>query len=159
MIESDQFGHLTKPARRALLLAEEEARRLGHNSIGPEHLLLGLAHEGGGVATRVLYDSSAGVPQLRAAVEAIIQPAEARVGSTIALTPRAKKIVMLAAEEAARRHQPAIGPEHLLLGIVQEGEGLAATVLRNLDISLERLRAQILASISPPDDRPRSGMA
>ncbi len=126
-----QFDKFTERARKVLQLAQEEAQRFNHNYIGTEHLLLGLVREGDGVAARVLSNMGVQLPKVRSAVEFIIGRGESAVIGEIGLTPRAKKVIELAVDEARRLNHHYIGTEHLLLGLVREGEGIAAGVLES----------------------------
>ncbi len=132
----------TKRARHVLTLAQEEAQRFQHNYIGTEHLLLGLMREEEGIAAQVLRNLGIEVDQVRHAVEAIIGRGERLVLGELGLTPRAKKVMELAMEEARRLNQRLIGTEHLLLGLIREGEGIAAGVLENLGLQLEQVRTE-----------------
>src|SRR5918998_125887 len=150
---SDKFDKFTERARKVLTLAQEEAQRFNHNYIGTEHLLLGLVREGDGVAARVLSNMGVQLPKVRSAVEFIIGRGETMVMGEIGLTPRAKRVIELAVDEARRMNHDSIGTEHLLLGIVREGEGIAAGVLESLGVNLERVRAEttrILSTNLPP---------
>src|SRR3972149_3107589 len=149
---ADRFDKFTERARRVLTLAQEEAQRFNHNYIGTEHLLLGLVREGDGVAAKVLNNLGVELGKVRSAVEFIIGRGEKSVGGEIGLTPRAKKVIELAVEEARRLNHSYIGTEHLLLGLVREGEGIAFGVLESLGVSLERVRtetARILSQNTP----------
>ncbi len=132
----------TKRARHVLTLAQEEAQRFQHNYIGTEHLLLGLVREEEGIAAQVLSNLGIEVDQIRHAVEAIIGRGGRLVLGELGLTPRAKKVMELAMEEARRLDQRLIGTEHLLLGLIREGEGIAAGVLENLGLQLEQVRTE-----------------
>ncbi|MCY4435717.1 MAG: ATP-dependent Clp protease ATP-binding subunit [Chloroflexi bacterium] len=136
------------------MLAQEEARRFNHNYIGTEHLLLGLVREGEGIAAKVLYDMGVDLTKVRSAVEFIIGRGERVNVGDISLTPRAKKVIELAAEEARRLGHNYIGTEHLLLGLVREGEGIAAGVLESLGVSLEKVRQKVIQSVSQQPSRP-----
>ena len=138
---ADKFDKFTERARKVLTLAQEEAQRFNHNYIGTEHLLLGLVREGDGVAARVLTNLGVELPKVRTAVEFIIGRGDRMVIGEIGLTPRAKKVIELAVDEARRLNHHYIGTEHLLLGLVREGEGIAAGVLESLGVSLEKVRA------------------
>ncbi|HKZ50148.1 MAG TPA: ATP-dependent Clp protease ATP-binding subunit [Dehalococcoidia bacterium] len=134
----------TERARRILTLAQEEAQRFNHNYIGTEHILLGLVREGEGVAAKVLHNLGVDLQKVRSAVEFIIGRGERPVTSeSLGLTPRAKKVIELAIDEAKRIGHPYIGTEHLLLGLVREGEGIAAGVLESLQVSLDKVRAEV----------------
>ncbi len=145
---ADKFDKFTERARRVLTLAQEEAQRFNHNYIGTEHLLLGLVREGDGIAARVLNNLGVQLPKVRSAVEFIIGRGETMIMGEIGLTPRAKKVIELAVDEARRLNHQYIGTEHLLLGLVREGEGIAAGVLESLGVSLEKLRAQVIQVLS-----------
>jgi ATP-dependent Clp protease ATP-binding subunit ClpC len=149
---ADRFDKFTERARRVLTLAQEEAQRFNHNYIGTEHLLLGLVREGDGVAAKVLNNLGVELSKVRSAVEFIIGRGEKSISGDIGLTPRAKKVIELAVEEARRLNHSYIGTEHLLLGLVREGEGIAFGVLESLGVSLERVRtetARILSQSTP----------
>lgn len=134
----------TKRARNVLTLAQEEARRFQHTYIGTEHLLLGLVREGEGVAAQVLSNLGVEVDQVRHAVEAIIGRGERIVLGEVGLTPRAKKVIGLATEEARRLNHRFIGTEHLLLGLLREGEGIAAGVLESMGLQLGQVREETI---------------
>jgi ATP-dependent Clp protease ATP-binding subunit ClpC len=140
---ADRFDKFTERARRVLTLAQEEAQRFNHNYIGTEHLLLGLVREGEGVAAKVLANLGVELNKVRSAVEFIIGRGDRPVTGEIGLTPRAKKVIELAVDEARRLGHHYIGTEHLLLGLVREGEGIAAGVLESLGVSLEKVRAEV----------------
>src|SRR5678816_1609716 len=149
---AERFDKFTERARKVLQLAQEEAQRFNHNYIGTEHLLLGLVREGEGVAAKVLANLGVDLNKVRSAVEFIIGRGERTVTGDIGLTPRAKKVIELSVEEARRLNHNYIGTEHLLLGLVREGEGIAAGVLESLGVSLERVRtetARILSQSTP----------
>src|SRR5207249_10427256 len=118
-------------AGHALELAEEEARHLNHHYIGTEHLLLGLLRENEGIAAQVLHNAGVELEQVRAKIEAIVRRGKHPVAGEIGLTGRAKKVIHLAAEEAQRLNHRYLGTEHLLLGLVREGEGIAADILKS----------------------------
>ena len=143
-MSTDRFDKFTERARKVLTLAQEEAQRFNHNYIGTEHLLLGLVREGDGVAAKVLANLGVELPKVRSAVEFIIGRGDRSVTGDIGLTPRAKKVIELAVDEARRLNHHYIGTEHLLLGLVREGEGIAAGVLESLGVSLEKVRNQII---------------
>src|SRR3989304_931176 len=149
---ADRFDKFTERARRVLTLAQEEAQRFNHNYIGTEHLLLGLVREGDGVAAKVLNNLGVELTKVRSAVEFIIGRGGETPTGEIGLTPRAKKVIELAVEEARRLNHSYIGTEHLLLGLVREGKGIAFGVLESLGVSLERVRtetARILSQNTP----------
>ncbi len=145
---ADRFDKFTERARKVLTLAQEEAQRFNHNYIGTEHLLLGLVREGEGVAAKVLANMGVELPKVRSAVEFIIGRGDRMVMGEIGLTPRAKKVIELAVDEARRLNHHYIGTEHLLLGLVREGEGIAAGVLESLGVSLDKVRAQVIHVLS-----------
>ncbi len=156
----DRFDKFSERARRVLTLAQEEAQRFNHNYIGTEHLLLGLVREGEGVAAKVLANLGVELNKVRSAVEFIIGRGDRAVLGEIGLTPRAKKVIELAVDEARRLNHGYIGTEHLLLGLVREGEGIAAGVLESLGVNLERVRAEttrILAQNQPQGAQPQGG--
>ena len=143
MNDRDRFDKFTERARKVLSLAQEEAQRFNHNYIGTEHLLLGLVREGEGVAAKVLSNLGVELNKVRSAVEFIIGRGDRLVLGEIGLTPRAKKVIELAVDEARRLNHHYIGTEHLLLGLVREGEGVAAKVLNNLGVELEKVREAV----------------
>src|SRR5213594_1172905 len=140
---AERFDKFTERARKVLQLAQEEAQRFNHNYIGTEHLLLGLVREGEGVAAKVLANLGVDLNKVRSAVEFIIGRGERMITGEIGLTPRAKKVIELSVEEARRLNHNYIGTEHLLLGLVREGEGIAAGVLESLGVSLDKVRQQV----------------
>ena len=139
---ASRFEKFSERARRSLTYAQEEAQRFNHNYIGTEHILLGLVREGEGVAARVLTNLGVNLNKVRAAVEFIIGRGEKTTSGDVGLTPRAKKVIELAVDEARRLNHNYVGTEHLLLGLLREGEGVAGGVLESLGINLERARAE-----------------
>ncbi len=139
---SSRFEKFTERARRVLTLAQEEAQRFEHSYIGTEHILLGLVREGDGVAVKVLSNLGVELSKIRAAVEFILGRGEHTGGSEIGLTPRAKRAIELAVDEARRLNHNYVGTEHLLLGMLREGEGVAAGVLESMGVSLEKVRSE-----------------
>ena len=137
-----RFEKFSERARRVLSLAQEEAQRFNHNYIGTEHILLGLVRETEGVAARVLSSLSVDLTKVRSAVEFIIGRGEKPAQGEIGLTPRAKKVVELAVDEARRMNHTYIGTEHLLIGLLREGEGVAAGVLESLGVTLDKVRTE-----------------
>ncbi len=137
-----RFEKFSERARRVLSLAQEEAQRFNHNYIGTEHILLGLVRETEGVAARVLSSLTVDLSKVRSAVEFIIGRGEKPPQGEIGLTPRAKKVVELAVDEARRMNHTYIGTEHLLIGLMREGEGVAAGVLESLGVTLDKVRAE-----------------
>ena len=155
---SSRFEKFSERARKVLSLAQEEAQRFNHNYIGTEHILLGLVRESDSVAARLLSDLKIELNKVRSAVEFIIGKGEQPVsGENIGLTPRSKKVIELAVDEARRMGHHYIGTEHLLIGLLREGEGIAAGVLESLGVTVEKARsgAQHLQSNAPSS--PRSG--
>ena len=146
------FEQFTDRARRVVVLAQEEARLLNHNYIGTEHILLGLVHEGGGVGAKALASLKVGLDDVRRQVEGII----GRGGSTpsvhIPFTPRAKKVLELSLREALNLGHNYIGTEHVLLGLVQEGEGVAAQVLTRVGVTADRVRGKVIELLSAYQD-------
>ncbi|MCS7260677.1 MAG: AAA family ATPase, partial [Anaerolineae bacterium] len=139
---TDKFERFTKRARRVLTAAQEEAIRLNHNYIGTEHLLLGLVREENGVAVRVLRELNVDPQQVREMIERTVGRGQRAIQGKLTLTPRTKRVIELAVDEARRMGHHYIGTEHLLLGIVREGEGVAVEILKSLGVSLEAVRAQ-----------------
>ncbi|MFC1897329.1 ATP-dependent Clp protease ATP-binding subunit [Chloroflexota bacterium] len=154
---ASRFEKFSERARRVLTLAQEEARHLNHNYIGTEHVLLGLVREEEGVAAKVLVNLGVSLGKVRSAVEFIIGHGEKSSGAEIGLTPRAKKVIELAIDEARHLGHNYIGTEHLLLGLLCEEEGVAAGVLDSLGINLERTRTEITRILS--QGAPRSRIA
>lgn len=142
------FSNMTEPTRKVLLLAQEEARNLNHNYVGTEHLLLGLLCEGENLAAGVLHDLGVELSSARGAVEYIVGRGNEPVVGEISMTPRAVKVIGLAGGEAHKLNPGSkLSPEHLLLGIVREGSGLAAGVLESLGAPLQKVRAQTFITI------------
>ncbi|MEZ4656428.1 MAG: ATP-dependent Clp protease ATP-binding subunit [Caldilineaceae bacterium] len=144
---SDKLDRFTKRARRVLTLAQEEALRLNHNYIGTEHLLLGLVREENGVAVKVLRELGVEPTQVIRAVERTVGRGERAPFGKPTLAPRTKRVIELAVDEARLMGHHYIGTEHLLLGLVREGEGIAVNVLRGLGINLDRVRTQTARNI------------
>ena len=139
------FERFTDRARRVVVLAQEEARMLNHDFIGTEHLLLGLLHEGKGVAAKALDGMGITEEAVRRQVEEIVgRGQQAARSGQIPFTPRAKKVLKLALREALQLGHPYIGTEHILLGLIREGEGVAAQVLARLGADMERTRHQVV---------------
>ncbi len=141
---NDNFEKFTERARKVLSLAQEEAQRFNHNYIGTEHILLGLVREGDGVAAKVLANLGVELNKARSSVEFIIGRGDRIVMGEVGLTPRAKKVIELAVDEARRLNHHYVGTEHLLLGLIREGEGIAAGVLESLGVRLENARRATL---------------
>ncbi len=142
------FERFTDRARRVVVLAQEEARRLNHNYIGTEHLLLGLVREGEGVAAKALESLDISLADARAQVEEIIGHGGQAPAEHIPFTPRAKKVLELSLRAALQLRHDHIGTEHILLGLVRESEGVAAQVLVNLGAELSRVRQQVIQLLS-----------
>ena len=142
------FERFTDRARRAVVLAQQEARRLDHNYIGTEHLLLGLVREGHGVAAMALEALGVSLDGVRAQVEEVIGRGPQPPGGHIPFTPRAKKVLELSLREAKGLGHDYIGTEHILLGLIREGEGVAAQVLVRLGADLPRVRQQVVALLT-----------
>ena len=158
---ASRFEKFSERARRVLSLAQEEAQRFNHNYIGTEHILLGLVRETDGVAARVLSSLNVELSKVRSAVEFIIGRGERPSPGDIGLTPRAKKVIELAVDEARRLSHHYIGTEHLLIGIMREGEGVAAGVLESLGVSLDKVRTEttriLNQSVSQSQSHARTG--
>ncbi|HUW77734.1 MAG TPA: ATP-dependent Clp protease ATP-binding subunit [Candidatus Nanopelagicaceae bacterium] len=142
------FERFTDRARRVVVLAQEEARMLNHNYIGTEHLLLGLIHEGEGVAAKALESLNISLEAVRSQVEEIIGQGQQAPSGHIPFTPRAKKVLELSLREALQLGHNYIGTEHILLGLIREGEGVAAQVLVKLGADLNRVRQQVIQLLS-----------
>ena len=142
------FERFTDRARRVVVLAQEEARMLNHNYIGTEHILLGLIHEGEGVAAKALEALNISLEGVRAQVEEIIGQGQQAPSGHIPFTPRAKKVLELSLREALQLGHNYIGTEHILLGLIREGEGVAAQVLVKLGADLNRVRQQVIQLLS-----------
>ena len=138
------FERFTEKAIKVIMLAQEEARRLGHNFVGTEQILLGLIGEGTGVAAKVLKSMGVNLKDSRVEVEKIIGRGSGFVAVEIPFTPRAKRVLELSLEEARQLGHNYIGTEHLLLGLIREGEGVAARVLENLGVDLTKVRTQVI---------------
>ncbi|CQR48550.1 Negative regulator of genetic competence ClpC/MecB [Paraliobacillus sp. PM-2] len=137
------FGRFTERAQKVLALSQEEAVRLGHNNIGTEHILLGLVNEGEGIAAKALTSLGLETEKIQKEVENLIGKGQ-KVSQTIHYTPRAKKVIELSMDEARKLGHSYVGTEHILLGLIREGEGVAARVLNNLGVSLNKARQQVL---------------
>ena len=139
------FNRFTERARKVILLAKEEAKRFNHDYIGTEHILLGLVREGEGVAAVVLQKVGVSLQQIRLEIEKIVKPGPSTVISgDIPFTPKAKKAIELSGEEARSLGHNYIGTEHILLGLIREGEGIASQVLLNLGLDLDKVRQEII---------------
>ncbi|MBI2867507.1 MAG: NDP-hexose 4-ketoreductase, partial [Chloroflexi bacterium] len=156
---ASRFEKFSERARRVLQLAQEEAQYFNHNYIGTEHILLGLVRETEGVAARVLANLGVELTKVRSAVEFIIGRGEKSVPGEIGLTPRAKKVIELAVDEARRMNHNYIGTEHLLIGLLREGEGVAAGVLESLGVTLEKVRQETGRILSLTSSQSQTGAA
>ncbi|NNC90898.1 MAG: ATP-dependent Clp protease ATP-binding subunit [Acidimicrobiia bacterium] len=155
------FERFTERARRVVVLAQEEARLLNHNYIGTEHILLGLIHEGEGVAARALETMGIGLDSVRQQVVDIIGQGSQAPSGHIPFTPRAKKVLELSLREALQLGHNYIGTEHILLGLIREGEGVAAQVLQKLGADLHKVRQTVIQLLSgvQQEDQPSGGGA
>ena len=143
------FERFTERARRVVVLAQDEARMLDHGHIGTEHILLGLVHEGHGVAAKVLESLGINLAVVRQQVEEIIgRGQQQRPPGHIPFTPRAKKVLELSLREALQLGHTYIGTEHILLGLIREGEGVAAQVLIGLGVDLNRAQQQVIQLVT-----------
>ena len=150
------FERFTDRARRVVVLAQDEARMLKHNYIGTEHILLGLIHEGEGVAAEALGSLGISLDAVRQQVEEIIGQGQEAPSGHIPFTPRAKKVLELSLRESLQLGHKYIGTEHILLGLIREGDGVAAQVLVRLGADLNRVRhevIQLIASLAAPGGR------
>lgn len=145
------FDRFTERAQKVLALAQEEAVRLGHNNIGTEHILLGLIKEGDGIAAKALASLNLSTERIQAEIELLLGVSVEKVTGTIHYTPRAKKVIELSMDEARKLSHTYVGTEHILLGLIREGEGLAARVLSNLNVSLNKARQQVLQLLGNAD--------
>ncbi|EHC6019416.1 ATP-dependent Clp protease ATP-binding subunit [Listeria monocytogenes] len=144
------FGRFTQRAQKVLALSQEEAMRLNHSNLGTEHILLGLVREGEGIAAKALNELGISSEKVQQEVEGLIGHGEKAV-TTIQYTPRAKKVIELSMDEARKLGHTYVGTEHILLGLIREGEGVAARVLSNLGISLNKARQQVLQLLGGGD--------
>jgi L-ribulose-5-phosphate 4-epimerase len=152
---SSRFEKFSERARRMLSLAQEEAQRLNHNYIGTEHLLLGLTLQTDSVAAKVLSNYSVEPDKVRAAVESVIGKGTQPISRELGLTPRAKKVIELAVDEARRHRHHYIGTEHLLIGIMREDEGVAAGILKSFGVDLEKVRTETLRILAQSPQQAR----
>jgi ATP-dependent Clp protease ATP-binding subunit ClpC len=141
------FGRFTRRAQKVLLLAQEEARRMNYPFVGTEHILLGLLREGEGVAARILTEMGISADTVREQIEQMVEQGQGPIVQEVTLTPRAKRVLELAVDEARRFGHNYVGTEHLLLGLVREGEGIAARVLVSSGADLDRLRAAVIETL------------
>src|SRR5436305_2260951 len=148
------WQRFTERARRVVFFAQEEAGRLGENYVYTEHLLLGLVRENDSVAARILDRLGVSLGRIRSEIERQVTRGDGRLGQDMQLTPRAKRVIDLAYDEARRLHNNYIGTEHLLLGLIGEKDGLAATVLVKLGADLKRTRQEVVLIQEGDDLRP-----
>ena len=151
------FERFTDRAGRVVVLAQEEARMLSHNYIGTEHILLGLIHEGEGVAAKALESLDISLEAVRAQVEEIIGQGQQAPSGHIPVTPRAMMVLVLSLREALQLGHSYIGTEHILLGLIREGEGVAAQVLQKLGADLNRVRQQVIQLLSGFQGKEQAG--
>ena len=145
------FERFTDRARQVVVLAQDEARALGHNYIGTEHILLGVLREEEGVAARVLESLAITVEEVRAQVKRLVGQGDEEIATgQIPFTPRAKKVLELALREALSLKHSYIGPEHILLGVVRENDGVAARILLDLGADAEKIREQTIGMLGGP---------
>ncbi|MCQ2744710.1 MAG: ATP-dependent Clp protease ATP-binding subunit ClpC, partial [bacterium] len=149
------FERFTEKAIKVIMLAQEEARRLGHNFVGTEQILLGLIGEGTGIAAKTLKSMGVNLKDARVEVEKIIGRGSGFVAVEIPFTPRAKRVLELSWDEARQLGHNYIGTEHLLLGLIREGEGVAARVLENLGVDLNKIRTNVVKMLG--DSKPTAG--
>lgn len=151
------YERFTERARKVLFLSQQEAKRLGHNYVGTEHLLLGLVAEGEGVATEALQTLGISLQKVRGEVEKIIGAGEAPYLGDVALTPRAKRVLELALDEGRQLGHSYVGTEHIILGLIRESEGVAAQVLKNMGADLDKVRKQVLSQLGGTAQSPVGG--
>ena len=156
------FERFNDRAKRVLAYAQEEAIRLKHNYIGTEHVLLGLVREGESVAAKVLNGLGVELSKVRTAVEFIIGPGDAAnmpsPPNKLPISPRTKKVIEFAIDEARKLNHRHVGPEHVLLGVVREGQGIASGVIESLGVTLEKVRQQVLATLGKPAPEPATNV-
>ncbi len=141
------FERYTERAQKVIYLAQEEARQMRHPAVGTEHILLGLLGEGSGVGAKALEALGLNLNEVRQAVIAMVQPGAQPIGNEIGITPRAKKVLVLAQDEANRWGVNYVGTEHILLGLIREGEGIASQVLAGLGADPDKIRKQVIAML------------
>ena len=144
------FERFTERARQVVVFAQDEARALGHDYVGTEHLLLGLLREEAGIAARVLESFDITVEEVRAQVARIVGEGDRVAAGEIPFTPRAKKALEIALREAMSLGGRQVGPEHILLGLVRETDGVAARILVDFDVDAETIRTAVVRALSPP---------
>lgn len=149
------FARFTQRAQKVMALSQEEAKRLKHNYVGTEHLLLGLIREGEGVAAKALKNLDADLEAVRQEVEKLVSPGDEAPLGNVGYTPRVKTVIELSMDEARQMGHSYIGTEHLLLGLVREGEGVAAKILNQVDIGLEKTRAEVMKILGSSEGQPK----
>src|SRR4030042_1909806 len=154
---ASRFEKFSERARRALTYAQEEAQRFNHNYLGTEQILLGRVRESEGVAAKVLTNLDIDLNKVRSAVEFIIGRGGKTGSAEVGLTPRAKRVIEFAVDEARRLNHSYVGTEHLLLGLLREGEGVAGGVLESLGVNLERARAEVIRILNQGAVQAQSG--
>lgn len=152
-----QFDRFTERAKDVLRSSEAEARRFNHDSIDTEHLLLGLIRDSASIASRALTEMGAPLPKIHSAVELIMGGGDSEPKPAVGLTPRAKHVLELAIDESRRLDQSYVGTQHILLGLVREGDGIAARVLASLGITLDRARIEVDRLLSEHDGESGAG--
>ncbi|MGE5550408.1 MAG: ATP-dependent Clp protease ATP-binding subunit [Bacteroidota bacterium] len=151
------YERFTERARKVLYLSQQEAKRLGHNYVGTEHLLLGLVAEGEGVAAEALKTIGISLQKVRTELEKIIGSGDTPYLGEVSLTPRAKRVLELALDEGRQLGHNYVGTEHIILGLIRESEGVAAQVLKNMGADLEKVRKQVLSQLGGPAQSPVGG--
>lgn len=154
---ADKFDKFTKRARRVLTFAQEEAQRLSHNYIGTEHILLGLIREEEGLAAKVLKEMGVDQTRVRQVIKEIVGEGQAASGARLSLTPRTKRVIELAVDEARRMGHHYIGTEHLLLGLIREGDGIAVNVLKSMGVSPDKIRTNLSKAVMEAAPYPAEG--
>src|SRR5579862_4773205 len=150
------WQRFTERARKVVFYAQEEAGRLGENYVSTEHLLLGLVRENDSVAARILDRLGVSLGRIRSEIERQVTRGDGRLGQDMQLTPRAKRVIDLAYDESRQLNNNYIGTEHLLLGLIREGEGLAGRILANLKVELESIRREVWALQNNDTGKPQS---
>ena len=145
------FNRFTQRAQKVLQLAQEEAIRMKHESIGTEHILLGLIREGGGIAAKAMEAIEVSPQMIEEGIEELVGMGTGDVGPIVHYTPRAKKVIEFSVDESRKLGHSYIGTEHLLLALIREGEGVAARVLNNSGVSLNKARQQVLQLLGSND--------
>ena len=144
------FNRFTQRAQKVLQLAQEEAIRLKHKEIGTEHILLGLIREGGGIAAKALEAINISPQMIETGIEELVGKGTEEVGPIVHYTPRAKKVIELSLDESRKLGHAYVGTEHILLALIREGEGVAARVLANTGVSINKARQQVLLLLKVP---------